>query len=254
MSTSLSPLRRLGVFLGLSAPPSRPALDGFVDGLVQTFENCRPGLTDGVAGGAPAVVEEYFGALYEKERSRLPEIVGHQSAFLSEDAQADLARRVDEQVRSVVVPAYARVAGPFTCRERNDFYLSRHPWHGAERLAWAVAGMTLGAFVVWAPFIPLWSKEWVLVFAVGGLVFPELRRLVAFRRYETELNRIVARADAEIWRMDLAHLARTALGERAAAPRAMLEEILDEGAPVAADDDRDERDKRPARWAIKGRS
>ena len=148
MSTSLSPLRRLGVFLGLSAPPSRPALDGFVDCLVQTFENCRPGLTDGVAGGAPAAVEDYFGALYEKERSRLPEIVGHQSAFLSEDAQADLARRVDEQVRSVVVPAYARVAGPFTCRERNDFYLSRHPWHGAERLAWAVAGAAVALVVV----------------------------------------------------------------------------------------------------------
>jgi hypothetical protein len=252
MSTSLSPLRRLAVFLGLSAPPSKRALDGFVDSLVQTFENCRPGLTDGVADGA-SEAQEYFGALYEKERSQLPEIVGHQSAFLSEAAQADLARRVDEQVRSVVVPAYARLAAPFTLRERNDFYLSRHPWHGAERLAWAVAGMILGAFVVWAPFIPLWSKEWVLVFAVGGLVFPELRRFVAFRRYETELNRIVARADAEIWRMDLAHLARAALGEQAAAPRATLEEILDEGAPVAAED-RDEREQRPARWAIKGRS
>jgi hypothetical protein len=253
MSTSLSPLRRLGVFLRLVAPPSKPALDGFVDGLVQTFENCRPALADDVARASSAAIEEYFMALYEKERSRLPEIVGHQGAFLSEEAQADLVRRVDEQVRRVVVPAYARVAAPFTVRERNDFYLARPPWHGAERFAWALAGMLLGAFVVWAPFIPLWSKEWVLVFAIGGLVFPELRRFLAFRRYETELNRVVARADSEIWRMDMAYLARGARVEHETALRATPERILDEKEAVS-EDDLEEADLRPVRRVLNGRS
>jgi len=110
---------------------------------------------------------------------------------------------VDERIRKVVLPAYARLASSFTPRERNDFYLTREELHGVERVAWSALGMALGAFVVWAPFIPLWSKEWVLVFAVGGFVFPSLRRYFALRRYQNELGYLVARTDDEIWRLDL---------------------------------------------------
>ena len=77
--------------------------------------------------------------------------------------------------------------------------------------------MGLGFLVVWAPFVPLWSKEWVLPFTVGGLVFPELRRWLSFRRYEGELNQLVTRADHEIARVDLAYLTdTTSVAEREA--------------------------------------
>ena len=77
--------------------------------------------------------------------------------------------------------------------------------------------MGIGFFVVWAPFIPLWSKEWVLPFTVGGLVFPELRRWFSFRQYEGELNQLVGRADREIARVDLAYLTdSTSVAEREA--------------------------------------
>ena len=77
--------------------------------------------------------------------------------------------------------------------------------------------MAIGLFVVWAPFIPLWSKEWVLPFTVGGLVFPELRRWLSMRQYEGELNQLVGRADREIARVDLAYLTdSTAVAEREA--------------------------------------
>ena len=59
---------------------------------------------------------------------------------------------------------------------------------------------------MWAPFVPLWEKEWVIPFALAGLLFPNLRRFVAQRRYQSELNALVARTDNEIWRMDLAYL------------------------------------------------
>jgi hypothetical protein len=111
---------------------------------------------------------------------------------------------VDERVRKVVVPAYARLAAPLTVRERNDFYLAPAGLHGLERLASAAAGMLLGGFIVWAPFIPIWSKELILVAGVGGLVFPELRRLLALRRYQAELNKMVSRADADVARLELA--------------------------------------------------
>jgi hypothetical protein len=135
----------------------------------------------------------------------------------------ELFHQVDELLRKVLVPAYERIVAPFTLRERNDFYLAPENWHGLERVGWGATGIVLGAFVVWAPFIPIWSKEWVLVFAVGGLVFPTLRRFLALRRYEGDLNRLVARADDEIWRMSLAALTRGTLLSSAAAPDALDE-------------------------------
>ena len=183
-----------------TADRERRTLDGFVDSLVQTFENCRPGLTaEMLANGG---VEAFFRDLYEKETRFLRDSIGR-LPHLSKDEQAELLQRVDERIRKVVLPAYARLASHFTPRERNDFYLTPEQFHGVERLAWGALGLALGAFVVWAPFIPLWSKEWVLVFAVGGLVLPTLRRYFALRRYQHDLNDLVARTDDEIWRLDL---------------------------------------------------
>jgi hypothetical protein len=87
--------------------------------------------------------------------------------------------------------------------------------HGFERLGWGAVGVALGAFVVWAPFIPIWSKEWVLVFGVGGLVFPTLRRYLALRHYQSGLNDLVARTDDEIWRLDLGYMTSAATRESA---------------------------------------
>ena len=124
---------------------------------------------------------------------------------------------MDDLVRKVVLPGWVRLASRFTPRERNGFYALADSLHGVERAGWAVLGMVLGFLVVWAPFIPLWSKEWVLPFTVGGLVFPELRRWFSFRRYEGELNELVSRSDREIARVDLAYLTEsTSVAEREA--------------------------------------
>lgn len=125
-------------------------------------------------------------------------------------------------MRKVVIPAYARLAARFTRRERNDFYLMPESLHGLERLGWAAAGVVLGAFVVWAPFIPLWAKEWILVFGIAGLVFPDIRRLLTLRRYECELNRLVGRADDEIWRHEMALLTSGEMTRVAGTPEGAL--------------------------------
>jgi hypothetical protein len=179
------------------------ALDGFVDALLQTFENSRPGLTSEML--ARADIEPFFAELYVKETRGLREKIAHLT-HLSEDERRELFERVDERIRKVVLPGYARLAAGFTPRERNDFYLASEPLHGVERAAWGVLGLALGGLVIWAPFIPLWSKEWVLVFGLGGLVFPSLRRFFAWRRYESQLNDLVRRTDDEIWRLDLGYL------------------------------------------------
>jgi hypothetical protein len=180
---------------------------GLADSVLQTFENSRQGLTDEALRQADSV-EAFFAALYAQERPQLVERVVLEHGHLSAEGQQELLDRIDRRMRDVVLPAYCRIAGRFTIRERNDFYLTPHAWHGAERVAFALAGMALGAFAVWAPFIPLWSKEWILAFSLGGLLYPEIRRVVVFRRYQAEINGLVGRTQAEIARMDLALLGR----------------------------------------------
>jgi hypothetical protein len=212
-------------------------LGGFVDSLLQMFENCRPGLTDEILRVGPEAVQRFFLDLYEKERGRLSETIQQEQHLAAEDRR-ELSERVDDRIRKVVLPAYVRLAVRFTPRERNDFYLAPEPLHGLERLGFTVAGMAIGAFAVWAPFIPLWEKEWVLLFALAGLVFPGIRRFLSVRRYQAELNALVTRTDNEIWRMDLAYLTDDltgkAVGEASVAPETGEEERLRarlEGAP-----------------------
>lgn len=221
-------------------------LEGFVDSLLQSFENSRPGLTGEMLEHGEADVEAFFRELYEKELPALREKVA-QLGHLSAEEREQLYQRVDQRIRKVVLPAYARLARGFTPRERNDFYLAPEAVHGVERLGWAVAGVVLGALVVEAPFIPLWSKEWVLVFGIGGFVFPTIRRYFALRRYQHQVNDIVNRTDDEIWRLDLGYL--TAAWERGALPGTRQASPGDEASPsqVAREEDEARAVPRPSR-------
>jgi len=189
-------------------------LGGFIDSLLQSFENRRAGLSTEKARAGGETLESYFVELYEEETPRLKETITLRELALSDAVREELYRKVDDLIRKVVIPAYGRVAGPFTLRERNDFYVTPEGLHGAERLGFGVAGIVLGAFVVWAPFIPIWSKESILPFAVAGLMFPNIRRWLALRRYQSELNHVVARADDEVWRMEMAYVTGEGLATR----------------------------------------
>jgi hypothetical protein len=228
-------LRRL---LGPTA--SAGTLGGFVDALLQTFENCRAGLSDAQASAGGQEVERFFTQLYEREAPRLRDAMELHEAQLPAAARRHLLEEVDARVRSVVIPAYARLAAPLTVRERNDFFFTPAPLHLTERLGWSMAGVLLGAFVVWAPFIPIWSKELVLVLGFGGLVLPELRKVIALRRYQSDLNRLVTRTDADIARLQLALLTGEVLlraphGRDAEETGVELEERLSQGEPAAAE-------------------
>ncbi len=201
MTSTVGTIRR-----AIRGGPRIHVLGGFVDSLLQAFENCRLGLSDETLRSGEGVVHAFFVDLYEKEIPRLEETVRLFEAGLPEGAQRDILSKVDDLVRKVVVPAYVRLARRFTVRERNDFYLLPDSLHGIERFVWGVAGMGLGGFVIWAPFVPIWQKEWVLVFVIGGLFFPDVRRYLAHRRYQSDLDAIVAHADDEIRRTEITHL------------------------------------------------
>jgi len=198
--------RRLFSFFFPDRIAGPAGLSGYIDSLIQTFENCRPGLSDEIIGAGEQEAEHFFADLYEKELPRLKSMIRVQEGYLSQDARERFLDEVCALIQKVVVPAYVRLAVRFTPRERNDFYLLPEQLHFVERIAAGVAGMALGGFVVWAPFIPLWSKEWVLPFLIAGLIFPNLRRLVSLKSYEAELNRLVAKADREIDRIEMAYI------------------------------------------------
>lgn len=199
--------RRIGDFLTVQDEvPSRATVSGFMDSLIQTFENCRPGLTDEMIQGGEEAVERYFLQLYEKELSRLSQTIRVQEGYLSAVAREKFLQEVCDLIKRVVIPAYVRFVLRYTPRERNNFYLIPEPFHFLERAGWCIAGIVAGGFVVWAPFIPLWSKEWVVPFLIAGLFYPNLRRFLSIKRYESELNRMVAKTDREIQRIEMSYL------------------------------------------------
>jgi len=200
-------------------------LGGFVDTLLQAVENRRPGLSDEALEAGEKAVQPFFVELYKGEVAQLEEAVAA-DVMLGPAAKKEFSVKVDELIRKVVIPAYVRVTTHFARRERNDFYLTPARLHGLERLCWGGVGVALGAFAVWAPFIPIWEKEWILPFAIVGLFFPNVRRLVAIRGYQRDLNSIVGRTDDEIWRMNVAYLtkAETAVKSDEATGAAVQEE------------------------------
>jgi hypothetical protein len=194
--------RGYGVFRS-RGKPHVSALGSFVESLIQTFENCRAALPDSVD---QAGADRFFVDIYEKELPRLAEMIGTLAPDLSRQRSEAFYREVDGLIRKVVIPAYTRLAVTFTPRERNDFYLVKSSMHGLERVGWTVAGIALGGIAIKAPFIPLWAPEWLMGFMLGGFLFPNLRRYLAFRRFERDANRVVTNADEEIQRMNMAYL------------------------------------------------
>ena len=178
-------------------------LGSFADAIVQAWEDRRAGLKDDALDSAAA--EQYFAALLDREQERLRGAVRLAEPQLSEARREALCQEVDEFMRRTLLPGYARLATAFTTRERNDFYIARRG-HAVERIGFGVLGLLVGGFVVWAPFIPLWSKEWVWAAGAIGLFAPELRRWWAWKRYERELNGLVAGADRELERVRVAYL------------------------------------------------
>jgi hypothetical protein len=198
---------------GLSA---RSPLGAFVDSLLQAFEDRRAGLRDDALSADQA--EPFFAELYQRERERLDETLRLADPQLEPARRERLHGEVDGFAHKVLVPAYARMAASFTARERNDFFLVTGAARPFERVGFAVAGLVLGGLVVWAPFIPLWSREWIAIFGLGGIFVPELRRYLAWRRYEGALNDLVARSDRELERLRTAYLLGEATAEAATPP------------------------------------
>jgi hypothetical protein len=223
---------------------NRPAIRGdLIDSLLQSFENCRPGLSDEKIRNLEEV-SQFFLAIYEKERPRLISAVNVQESFMSNEVREKFFAEIDSMIRTIVIPAYVRLATSYTPSERNDFYFVPQRYHFLERFGWAVVGMLLGGFAVWAPFIPIWSKEWVLPFAILGLVFPSVRKIFSIKHYESDLNRMVAKAESEIDRIEMDYTSQHLMSVK---PTDSLDTVLHTPESAHADSRKD-----PEKIKIKG--
>lgn len=182
------------------------ALGRFLDSLLQSFEDRRPGLPAAALEGGEPQVQQFFEEVYAGERKRLHESMRDHAPHLSDEAREKLYLEIDKLVSTMVIPGYVRTTARFTPKERNGFYLAREGLHGLERAGWGLAGILVGVFVILAPFIPLWSKEWIGVFMLAGLFFPNLRSYLSLRKYERDLNELVLRGEREVQRIDRAYL------------------------------------------------
>src|SRR5258708_37175048 len=83
-------------------------LGGVLDSLLQTFENCRPGLTDDILRWGESAVKKHFTEVYEQEWPRLKESVYSAKPHLSRAPAGAFPEELDRLVGRHAVAASAR--------------------------------------------------------------------------------------------------------------------------------------------------
>jgi len=124
--------------------------------------------------------------------------------------------RARELMREVLVPRWIALARAENELSAKDYGM----WRGGDLLArgaFALGGLVLGGFVVWAPFIPIWEKwiPWALF--VGGPFIPDAYFWWYRRRYRRKLESLLgelaqAGESLEMYR-PLSEVQRTLTGE-----------------------------------------
>lgn len=158
-----------------------------VGDLIADLERFRPGLPES------ATLEEVQEALKARARLRLEELYREYRVDEGPDdhesqAQLQLYQR---EVDQVLLPRYAALS-----HRQNTLEHSRSTaWRGADlynRLCYVFLFFAIGAFVVWAPFIPIWDK-WI-PFAAAFIAplctpwLPDLYRALLSHRHQLELE------------------------------------------------------------------
>lgn len=134
---------------------------------------------------------EAHGRLIETARRKLAEI--HES-YLENGGTPAYWEELEREVLETSVPAYIPDAIEQTRLEKSGYDVWRRG-DAAARALFALGGLTLGGLIVAAPFIPIWEDAFAFVLAVGGLLYPEIKQLVADFRHSRLLNRMIAGAE-----------------------------------------------------------
>jgi hypothetical protein len=134
---------------------------------------------------------EAQGRLTEAARRKLAEI--HES-YLENGGTPAYWEELEREVLETSLPVYIPDAVEQTRLEKSGYDVWRRG-DAAARALFALGGLALGGLIVAAPFIPIWEDAFAFVLAVGGLLYPEVKQLVADFRHSRQLNRMIAEAE-----------------------------------------------------------
>jgi hypothetical protein len=160
--------------------------------LLNDLERFRPGLNAG------ATEAEIVQAVEQRVALRFEELYREHSDGEPESAAMNQLELYRREIGQIFVPRYTVLARA----DHVATHLQKRSLGGAEpfnRVAYTTFFFTLGLFVVWAPFIPIWEK-WV-PFALGGLAaffapaLPDLEAIVRRRRHNFALLRLLVDID-----------------------------------------------------------
>src|SRR6185436_16066198 len=134
---------------------------------------------------------EAHGRLIEAARRKLAEI---RESYVENGGTPAYWEELEREVLETSMPAYVPEAIEQTRLEKSGYDVWRRG-DATARVVFALAGLVLGGLIIKAPFIPIWEDAFAFVLAVGGLLYPEVKQLVADFRHSRLLNRMIAEAE-----------------------------------------------------------
>lgn len=149
--------------------------------LLADLERLRPGISS--AAGCDNDVE--VDAIKSRAHLRLRELYRERHEALA-DPDAETLPLLQREIDQIFLPRYTSLA-----LRQNQVERAGRGTDSFNRAAYALLFFLLGAFVLWAPFIPVWEK-WI-PFALAGVAavfsqaLPDLRLVLMRRRYQVLL-------------------------------------------------------------------
>ena len=134
---------------------------------------------------------EAHGRLIEAARRKLAEI---RESYVENGGTPAYWEELEREVLETSMPAYVPEAIEQTRLEKSGYDVWRRG-DASARVVFALAGLVLGGLLIAAPFIPIWEDAFAFVLTVGGLLYPEVKQLVADFRHSRLLNRMIAEAE-----------------------------------------------------------
>ena len=110
--------------------------------------------------------------------------------YASRELPAVYLTALEQELLASIPTRWLDSARQFTADERRHFGI----WRGGDviaRLSFLAVGGLVGAFIVWAPFIPIWEKWLPIPLAIAAWYLPDLQASWHRRRYARRLGEIV---------------------------------------------------------------
>ena len=149
--------------------------------VLQECEHVRRGL----------LPNEAQGRLMEAARRKLAEI---RESYVENGGTPGYWEELEREVLETSLPAYIPEAIEQTRLEKSGYDVWRRG-DATARIVFTLIGLVLGGLIWKAPFIPIFDQAIAFVLAVCGLLYPEVKQLVADFRHSRLLNRTITEAE-----------------------------------------------------------